>query len=252
MNRQDLKKLQKEWYQKLKETGFVDAEDLNGCLKQGSAMPIRGKVRPIEDTIKYYQSAQSVLHGYKFSSSRDKLIWSLHCMGLSTRQIAHRIGRIDHCTVFQAIKRISVVILDTSDVTCINLINIRDGKVSDEDLIYSTWIRPLYHDSDENSDIDRDVFVKATRKRIASILSRPSVSIKIACLNDDPDVIIGYSVIEWRKLWWVYVKKAWREMGIAKRLIPDSVNSCGPLTRRGKYLKPSNWLVDPYFKEEVE
>lgn len=142
--------------------------------------------------------------------------------------------------------------MDTSDIPSIGLIRIRESLITDMDLIYSTWLRPLYYDNDEISEINRNSFMRAMNKRIKYLLDRPSVKVKIACLDDAPDVILGYSVIEWRKLWWIYVKKAWREMGIAKKLVPSHINSCAYLTRLGKTLKPDAWDVDPYLKEEVE
>jgi len=142
--------------------------------------------------------------------------------------------------------------LDVKDVPSINLVKIRNGTIEDEAFIYSTWLRPLYYDNEENSEINKEKFMKANANRIKQITTYPSVNVKIACLSDAPDVILGYAVIEWRKLWWVYVKKAWREMGIAKKLVPGNIVSCAYLTRLGKSLKPPAWDVDPYLKKEVE
>lgn len=142
--------------------------------------------------------------------------------------------------------------LDTADVPSVNFVRIRDGELNDLDLIYSTWLRPLYYDNDWVSDVDKGMFMRAMNKRIKYILEQPTVQVKVACLSDAPDVILGYAVIEWRRLWWIYVKKAWREMGLAKKLIPRHINSCAYLTCLGRTIKPSEWIVNPYFKEEIE
>lgn len=192
------------------------------------------------------------MHEYRFGRARDRRIWELHCRGLSTREIERQLGSVDHCTVYQVVKKIRAVFLEVKNVTSVSAIKIRDGILGDENFIYSTWLRPLYYDNKEIGEITKEKFMSAMQSRVTQILKYPSVKVKIACLRSDPDVIIGYSVVEWRRLWWVYVKKAWREMGIAKKLVPDNIVSCAYLTRLGKMLKPNAWEVDPYLKEEVQ
>lgn len=258
--RQDLKKLQSIWYKKLEESGFVDQENPDtGSLKNWSGHYISDGKRNkdfagdlIWETNTYFHSAQHLLNKFSFRCIRDKQVWRLHCDGLSTRKIAARLGNIHYCTVFQIIKRIRAVFLTTETVPSIKLITVRDGEISDENFIYSTWLRPLYYGDDTIAYIRKDQFMAAMNKKVSKILQNPNVSVKIACLQDAPDVILGYSVVEWRRLWWVYVKKAWREMGIAKKLVPSHINSCAYLTDYGKMLKPDAWDVDPYLKEEVE
>lgn len=251
------KRLQATWYRKLKDGGFVDIEDANkDRLKSWTATKI-GISRDRENwdtavqTSQYFHAAQTVLHDFPFKSNRDRKIWTLHCQGLSTRQIANAFGNIDHCTVFQTIKRIRAVFLDVNDIPATNLIKIRKGELSDVDFLYVSWLRPLYHDCNANDEIDRDKFMSFYNKRLTYILARPATEVLVACLAEDPDVIIGYSVIEWRKLWWVYVKKAWREMGIAKKLIGVRVNSCAYVSDTARGLKPKDWDVNPYFEEEI-
>jgi hypothetical protein len=72
------------------------------------------------------------------------------------------------------------------------------------------------------------------------LLSGP-VTIKVACLREEPNIILGYSVT--RKLAvgtqvvgvldWVFVKSAWRKIGIAKLLVPQDVEACSHLTKSG-------------------
>src|SRR5882672_4335109 len=161
MEAKKLKALQAEWYKKLKESGFVEIEDTkSGALKEWSGHYVQGKRDKdfardlIREVDTYFHSARSLLHGFSFGCSRDKRIWNLHCNGLSTRQIASRIGNIDHCTVYQVIKKIRAVFLDVKDVPSINLVKIRNGTIEDEAFIYSTWLRPLYYDNEENSEIN--------------------------------------------------------------------------------------------------
>lgn len=259
MEHKDLKKLTAEWYERLEKEGFIDIEDAkSGALKSWSNRHVNGRRDKdfegdlIREVDAYFHSALTVLNEFSFGCSRDKKIWRLHCDGLSTRQIATRLGNIDHCTAFQVVKKIRMLFLGTSRVQSVNKVVVRDGKLSDEAFIYSTWLRPLYYGNDAMSDIDKGAFMIFMHRRVEQIFELPAVNIKIACLEDAPDVILGYSVIEWRRLWWVYVKKAWREMGIAKKLVPSHINSCAYLTDFGKMLKPKDWDINPYFKEEMK
>lgn len=85
--------LQAEWYAKLQGTGFKDAEQLDGNLKEwhSFAFPrITGR-----DTIKaraeYYVLAGNFLYDYKFETPRDRLVWAMHAEGMSEREIASKI-----------------------------------------------------------------------------------------------------------------------------------------------------------------
>lgn len=75
----------------------------------------------------------------------------------------------------------------------------------------------------------------------------PKTQIKIACLNEDPDVILGYSVMEGdHTLHFVFIKEIWRKMGIAKQLVPKSVVTTTHLTKVGRMAKPKSWRYDPF------
>lgn len=88
----DIKKLQREWYKKLKdEDGFEDIEDTNH-----PGMPLKTwhshkwKNTPPEKfaaTEIYYDKARELLNTYEFESPTHLKIWELHCDGLSKRKI---------------------------------------------------------------------------------------------------------------------------------------------------------------------
>ena len=48
-------------------------------------------------------------------------------------------------------------------------------------------------------------------------------TIKVACLDDDEVVILGYAVFDRDNIHYVFVKEAFRRLGIAKRLIESSL-----------------------------
>lgn len=67
----------------------------------------------------------------------------------------------------------------------------------------------------------------------------PSVTILVACLTEDPNIILGYSIFsaDETTLHWVYMKKKWRKLGIAKAMVPSTINVCTHLTALGAILK---------------
>jgi hypothetical protein len=82
-------------------------------------------------------------------------------------------------------------------------------------------------------------------------------TIKVACLREDPDVIIGYSILsnDFQTIDWVYVKSSkqpdgttWRNKGVGKSLVPQYPTSVSHLTVLGKELlkKFPNTVFNPF------
>lgn len=126
----------------------------------------------------------------------------------------------------------------------LNTIQIRDVRKEDLPLIYSTWLLGLYHGCEWFSRIKKDSFFKNYKLALERLL--PRCTIKVAVLSDDDDVILGYVVYRDSTLDWIFVKKAWRKMGIAKMLLPQGINNCTHLTKVGRSLKPKEWTFDPF------
>lgn len=114
MKKQQLKALQREWYDKLKETGFDDIEDTNSpreMLKTWHSRCFLNK-NEVETSAKaeYYTNAQQVLYSYKFRTMADQMLWEYHANGLSIREIAAATrdspAPMHRSSVFRALKRI--------------------------------------------------------------------------------------------------------------------------------------------------
>jgi hypothetical protein len=102
-----------------------------------------------------------------------------------------------------------------------DLIAYRGLHPNDMNFIYSTWLKGLRYGNDWFSFITKEAYFTFYHRIIELILNKPHVIIQIACLKEDPDVILGYSVYEGFVLHWVFVKSAWRKIGIAKDLVPE-------------------------------
>lgn len=130
-----------------------------------------------------------------------------------------------------------------------SLIQIRDyNPSSDEGFVYKHWMKGNYHDNDWFSLIHPQVYHKNYHKVLEYLI--PRSKIRCACLVDDGDVNIGFSVIEGHKLHWIYVKPSWRRNGIAKKLLVPEIRTVTHLTRFAKIIKPHNWRFNPFLEDE--
>ncbi len=116
----------------------------------------------------------------------------------------------------------------------IDLITTRPAVAEDVPFILSTWLKGLRFGNLWYRLIDAKVYFKVYHSVIAQVMSKPTVKVTIACLKEDPSVILGYSVVEGNKLHWVQVKRAWRNIGIAKGLVPVTIDTVTHLTDVGK------------------
>lgn len=105
-------------------------------------------------------------------------------------------------------------------VTKSDLVSIRNVALTDHSFIFATWLRGLRYGNRFFNEVDSEVFYKTYHKAIETILTLPTVTVKVACLKDEPDCILGYAVYAGSKLHWVHVKKEWRRIGVANSLLP--------------------------------
>jgi hypothetical protein len=121
-----------------------------------------------------------------------------------------------------------------------DLIELRDVRAADKNFIYATWLRGLYHGDTWFGEIPKDIFMKNYHKVLEQLLdpNREGISIRVACLKDEPDVILGYAVVKKAEekfyLHWVHVKAEWRSIGICKMLIPETLTAVTHLTKVGR------------------
>jgi hypothetical protein len=70
-------------------------------------------------------------------------------------------------------------------------------------------------------------------KVINYLIDKKTINIRVACLKDDPTVILGYAIFEGDTLHWVFIKKSWRNIGLAKDLVPKDIKIVTHLTSVG-------------------
>ena len=121
-----------------------------------------------------------------------------------------------------------------------NLYEVRDYKPNDKAFIMATFLRGLYYGDSWFSQIPKDIFMDNYKRVAEAIVDNPQNNIKIACLREDEDVIIGYSVLsaDFSVIHWVFVKSAFRLQGIGRALVPQNPSSVSHLSEVGKKLLP--------------
>ena len=99
---------------------------------------------------------------------------------------------------------------------------IRGYRSEDKNFIKATFLRGLYYGNDFYNLIPKQIFMD-NYKNVAEALVSGNYQINVACLKDDTDVILGFSVLskDFATIDWVFVKAAWRKQGIAKSLLPQ-------------------------------
>ncbi len=131
------------------------------------------------------------------------------------------------------------------------IVTIRPWKVGDENFILSTFLRGLYYGNDWFREIPKDIFMSHYHRVVERLLSHPGTAVRVACLREDEDVIVGYSISRPLQdgtsiLDFVFVKSAWRKAGIGRSLLPPNFTSVSHLTKVGKSLKPVNCVFNPF------
>lgn len=131
-----------------------------------------------------------------------------------------------------------------------DLIALRPGKSEDRNFILACWLRGLYYGNSWFGEVPKDIFMEKYHSILERVLSSPNVTVTVACLKEDSDVILGYAVhrlVNTHKILdWIFVKSAWRHIGIGKSLVPENLYAVTHLTKIGKIVKPSNVIFNPF------
>lgn len=119
------------------------------------------------------------------------------------------------------------------------LYNVRDFRPGDRNFILATFLEGLYYGDSWFSLIDKESFFFHYGKVAEHLVNSPNVAIKVACLPDDPDAIIGYSMLssDFLTIHWTHIKKRWRGHGVMRSLLPQYPATITHLNSLGLKLK---------------
>lgn len=118
------------------------------------------------------------------------------------------------------------------------LYDIRDYTKDDRAFVLATFLRGLYYGDSWFGEIPKPIFMTNYSIIAEKLIDSPKTIIKVACLPDSPDVILGYSILsaDFQGIHWMYVKSMWRKKGIAKSLTPQYASYVTHLSSLGKLL----------------
>lgn len=125
---------------------------------------------------------------------------------------------------------------------------IRERRDEDQAFVYATFLRGLYYGSSWYGTINKKSFMDNYPAVLDKILEKDNTQLKIACLSQDENVILGYCIVEGPVLHWIAVKEAWRGQGIAKKLLAGSeITHVTHLTKVGSLIsKQKGWIHNPF------
>lgn len=99
-----------------------------------------------------------------------------------------------------------------------DLVSIRPAIKDDYPFIYSSWLQSLWAGNSWFKLIRRDLYFKKYHDVVENVLRSTNSIVLIACLLDEPDIILGFSAREGDRLHYVFVKEDWRGIGLGSDL----------------------------------
>ena len=129
-------------------------------------------------------------------------------------------------------------------------VKIRKANESDKAFVLATWLRSYYNGSSFGAELLPSVYFKWHHALLEAFWDRPTGYVMIACNPEDEHQIYGWAALEQslhgQLAHYVYVKPAFRQMGISKALLPTVETVATHVTRLGKRLFPQHWTYNPY------
>lgn len=235
-----LKKIRDYWYEKLKDEGFDDIEDTNSpneMLKTWSYAFFRLQAQNSFDYFNFRQDFYSyldqLLTRFKFKSVYHERIIELRSNGLSLREISRALklefGEAPKGYYGFAKEFIAKTIQEIMEEDKKTQLLVREFKSEDLNFIKATWLNSIFYGSETFKHIPKSTFMHhyspLLEKIILGDLNVPANKIFVACLKDDEDAIIGYTVHNGdNTLHFVYVKEDFRRIGVGTILLETLPN----------------------------
>ena len=113
---------------------------------------------------------------------------------------------------------------------------------TDAPIIYSTWRNSLWYDQKRDESLADQFYQLATRE-IRALLSLPTTHVRIACLENDSNHIVGWAVLSDKTIEFAYVKADYRKQGVATLLTRGFDTVSQPMTKIGKSITKNKKLV---------
>lgn len=124
-------------------------------------------------------------------------------------------------------------------------VTVRPPEPADINFLLSTMLKGLYYGSKFWALVDQEAFFSNYEPFIKNLMLKSQIS--IACLDDDQDVILGWSIYSGETLHFVFVKKSYRKLGIGSLLFPEGITTVSHITDMGDSIrKKKNLKFNPF------
>jgi len=118
-----------------------------------------------------------------------------------------------------------------------------------ENYILAKWLRSLRYGNDHYRYAAPHEYYRDYQDLIRGIMEDEACRIRFACLADDEDILLGFSVYRDKILDYVYVQKDMRRIGIGSTLLPKGIKQISHLTKTGVKIwekKYGHWIFNPF------
>ncbi len=125
---------------------------------------------------------------------------------------------------------------------------VRPAEVNDKDFVFSTWLKGNYWGSKYFGAMPQHQYFLQYAKNIQRLLDLPGTKVDVAVSEEDPVLVLGYSVYNNQALYWCYVKKDYRKKGICNELLKnmDFVSYVGHTPIGADIAKNKELYFDPF------
>jgi len=127
-----------------------------------------------------------------------------------------------------------------------NLLIERPMRAHDTDFVFSSWLRS-YRLVPGVKQLEKTVYFEGQERVISKILARSSTKMLVSA--SDPDTVIAWMTYQNHWIHYLYVKKEFRRMQLANRLVGDLGRWKGYTHRfllQQKLSLPPSLVYDPY------
>jgi ribosomal protein S18 acetylase RimI-like enzyme len=133
----------------------------------------------------------------------------------------------------------------SQDILDMSEVEVRDAYLEDVPFIFATMLRSYRHASTFARKISNEIFYKYHHMFLEACLSRANSKVMVAHAKGEPNVILGYLLSETRPdgeevVHYTYVKKSFRQMGVAKALWATLDKSKYTITH---YTMDADWIM---------
>lgn len=103
---------------------------------------------------------------------------------------------------------------------------VRRADADDAAFVFSYWLRDYYEHSAFAKGIDKTLFMHLHHLLLERIIARSVIH--IVCDVEDPSVCYGFICAEGPVLHYIFVKRRFRRLGLARRLLREAGLEAGP------------------------